>query len=128
MKDNIFIGMTKKADKLDFNIKVMETRYNKFVDSLPEGAKVEMFISVSTDKGTNAQLARVHVMIRELANTLGYTFEEVKLLCKRKAGLCYRKDNEEYCKSFADCDKAELNLVIQALLAYGDFSNTNLRS
>ena len=127
MKDNIFIGMTKKDGELSYNINAMKKRYDKFVKDLPEGAKVEMFVSVSTDKGTNAQLARVHVMIRELANTIGYTFEEVKLMVKRKAGLCYRKDNDEYCKSFADCDKEELNLVIQALLEFGDFSNTNLR-
>ena len=127
MKNNISTNLTKRDGKLEFNIKAQEKKYNKFIEDLPEGTKIEMFVSVSTEKGSNAQLARVHVMIRELANTLGYTFEEVKLLIKRKAGLCYRKDNEEYCKSFADCDKEELNLCIQALLEYGDFSNTNLR-
>ena len=127
MKDNIFVSLTKKDGELSYNLKSMETKYNKFVDDLPEGTKVEMFVSASSDKGTNAQLARVHVMIRELASTLGYTFEEVKLLSKRKAGLCIVKNDSEYCKSFADCDKEELNLVIQALIEIGDFSNTNLR-
>jgi len=127
MKDNIQANLTKKSGKLEYNIKTQEKRYNKFIEELPEGTKVEMFVSVSSEKGTNAQLAKVHVMIKELANVLGYTFEEVKLLTKRKAGLCMVKNKTEYCKSFADCDKDELNLVIQALLEYGDFSNTNLR-
>ena len=85
MKNNIYVFLTKKDGELSYNIKAMETKYNKFVDDLPDGAKVEMFVSVSTTKGSSAQLARVHVMIRELASTLGYTFEEVKLLSKRKA-------------------------------------------
>ena len=127
MRDNIYVFLTKKNGELSYNIKAMETKYNKFVDGLPEGAKIEMFVSVSTTKGSSAQLARVHVMIRELASTLGYTFEEVKLLSKRKSGLCIVKEGTEYCKSFADCDKEELNLVIQALVEIGDFSNTNLR-
>jgi len=127
MKNNIYVFLTKKDGELSYNIKAMETKYNKFVDDLPDGAKVEMFVSVSTTKGSSAQLARVHVMIRELASTLGYTFEEVKLLSKRKSGLCIVKEGTEYCKSFADCDKEELNLVIQALVEIGDFTNTNLR-
>ena len=70
---------------------------------------------------------RIHVMIRELASTLGYTFEEMKLLIKRKAGLCIVKNKSEYCKSFAECDKDELNLTIQALIDIGDETGSNLR-
>lgn len=127
MKNNIFINLTKKGDVLDFDSKFQKRTYDQFIEDASEGTKVEMFVSISTDKGTNAQLARVHVMIRELANTLGYTFEEAKLLMKRKAGLCVVKNKTEYCKSFGDCDKEELNLVIQALIEVGDFTNTNLR-
>ena len=127
MKDNIHANLTKRNGKLEYNIKTQEKRYDQFVEDLPEGTKVELFVSASSEKGTNAQLARVHVMIRELASTLGYTFEEVKLLIKRKAGLCVVKNGTEYCKSFADCDKEELNLVIQATTEMGDYTNTNLR-
>lgn len=119
--------LTKTGDSIEFNVKAMQKKYDQFIANIPEGAKVEMFVSISTEKGSNAQLARVHAMIRELANTIGYTFEEVKLHAKRSAGLCYRKNNDEYCKSFADCDKVELNLVIQALVEMGDFNDTNLR-
>ena len=37
------------------------------------------------------------------------------------------RNNVEYCKSFAKCDKEELNLAIQAALEIGDFSGMQLR-
>ena len=66
-------------------------------------------------------------MIRQLANDIGYTFGEMKLQVKRKTGLCFNKDGQEYCKSFKDCSKSELNLVIQELIEMGDFTGVNLR-
>ena len=81
----------------------------------------------ANDKGTNAQLARLHAMIRQIANDLGYTFNEVKLMVKREVGLCFMRNNTEYCKSFADCDKDELNLAIQECIRIGDFNGIQLR-
>ena len=126
-KQNLFSNLTKKDGKLIYNIKAQETIYNKFVEELPEGAKVEIFVSISNDDGSTAQIAKIHAMIRELANTIGYTFSEMKLQVKRQAGLCFNKGGSEYCKSFAECSKSELNLVIQELIEIGDFSNVNLR-
>ena len=127
MKANLFANLTKRDGKLEYNIKAQEAIYNKFVDELPEGAKVEIFVSIAGEDGTNAQLAKVHAMIRELANEVGHTFQEMKLEAKRKAGLCFVRDKQEYCKSFKDCSKQELNLVIQALIEIGDFTGVNLR-
>ena len=56
-----------------------------------------------------------------------HTSKEEKLEAKRKTGLCFVRDKQEYCKSFKDCSKQELNLVIQSLIEMGDFANTNLR-
>jgi hypothetical protein len=128
MKNNISIDAIIKDGKIHYPIKANESRMNNFLANAPEGAKVEMFISVSDEKkGSNAQLARIHAMCREIANEIGYTFNEVKLQVKRQAGLCFMKNNTEYCKSFAQCDRAELNLAIQACIEIGDFSNMNLR-
>ena len=91
-KQNLFSNLIKKDGKLVYNIKLQETNYNKFVDSLPEGAKVEIFVSVSGDNGTNAQIAKIHVSIRQLANDIGYSFSEMKLQIKRRAGLCFNKN------------------------------------
>jgi len=127
MKDNIFIKLSVKDGELSFPMKAQETKLNTFLKNLPDDAKLEMFIGVTTDKGSNPQLARIHAMIRQLANDIGYTFEEIKLQVKRKAGLCFTRNKTEYCKSFADCDKDDLNLAIQACIEIGDFSGVQLR-
>ena len=127
MKQNLFSNLTKKNGKLEYNIKAQERIFNKFVEDLPEGAKVEIFVSVSGDNGTNAQIAKIHVMIRQLADDLGYSFSEMKLQIKRQAGLCFNKGGSEYCKSFGDCSKLELSSVIQELITLGDDMGSNLR-
>ncbi len=127
MKQNLFSNLTKKDGKLEYNIKTQEKIYNTFVDELPEGAKVEIFVSVSGDNGTNAQIAKIHVSIRQLANEIGYSFSEMKLQIKRRSGLCFNKNGSEYCKSFGDCSKEELNSVIQEIIELGDELGSNLR-
>ena len=127
MRNQLFVQATIKDGKLHFPIKGFETKYNNFLKEMPEGARIELFIGVQDGKGSNPQLARIHAMIREIANELGYTFEETKLQVKRKAGLCFVRNNKEYCKSFGKCDKDELNLAIQAALEIGDFSGMQLR-
>jgi len=127
MKDQIFIKALVKDGKLDFPLKANKTRLDNFLSNLPDGARLEVFIGATTKKGSNAQLARLHAMIRELANAIGYTFEKIKLQVKRKAGLCFTKNNVEYCKSFAECDHADLNLAIQAAIEIGDFNGIQLR-
>ena len=127
MKNNFFSIMKKVGNELTHTIKAKGKLYDNWVKELPEGTKVEIFVSVSGEDGTNAQLAKIHAMIRELANNIGHTFQELKLEAKRKTGLCFVRDKQEYCKSFKDCSKQELNLVIQSLIEMGDFANTNLR-
>ena len=127
MNANLFANLTKRDGKLEYNIKAQERIYEQFVKDLPEGAKVQIFVSVTGDNGTNAQIAKIHVSIRQLANDLGYSFSEMKLLVKRKAGLCFNKNGTEYCKSFGDCSKEELNSVIQEIIELGDEVGSNLR-
>ncbi len=127
MKDNLFVKASVKDGKLYFPIKAMGTKYRKFFEQLQDNSKLEIFIGVSGIKGSNPQLARLHAMIREIAQEIGYTFEEAKIQVKRSSGLCFVKDKQEYCKSFADCDKDELNLAIQSCIEIGDFNGKQLR-
>tara|TARA_R110002020_G_scaffold29814_13_gene94227 strand:+ start:1821 stop:2204 length:384 start_codon:yes stop_codon:yes gene_type:complete len=127
MKGNFFSILKKVDGELVHTIKAKGTLYKNWIKELPEGTKIEIFASVSSEDGTNAQLAKVHAMIRQLSNDIGYTFSEMKLQVKRKTGLCFVRDKQEYCKSFKDCSKSELNLVIQELIEMGDFSGSNLR-
>ena len=127
MKDNLFVGAIIKDGEIHFPNKAQENRYKRFLAKFPDDAKVEIFIGVNTGKGSIAQLARVHAMCKEIANEIGYTFDEIKLQVKRKAGLCIVKEGTEYCKSFSNCDKQELNLAIQAALEIGDMMDMQLR-
>ncbi len=127
MKDNIYIKASIKNGELHFPKKATGTRFKKWLSQLPDDSNLEIFVGVGGAKGSNPQLARLHAMIREIAQEIGYTFMEAKMEVKRASGLCFVRDKQEYCKSFGDCDKDELNLAIQSCIEIGDFSGMNLR-
>ena len=95
--------------------------FKLFEDSLEEGQKVQVFMEANEDDGTNAQLAKIHVCIRKIATEMGYTFEELKYVIKKKAGLV----NGETVKSFGVCSKEELGQVIEAIQEAGDMVNVD---
>ena len=98
-------------------------QYERFVSDLPDGAIVEFFYEMQHDDGTLPQLAKLHVMIKQLATHIGETAENMKLLIKDKAGLCIAREvsGKEYflAKSFGECSKEELSLAIQAAIEIG---------
>lgn len=102
-------------------------QYEKFVSDIPDGAIVEFFYELQHDDGTLPQLAKLHVMIKQLATHIGETAENMKLLVKDRAGLCIMREvsGKEYflAKSFADCSKEELSLAIQAAIEIGQEVN-----
>jgi hypothetical protein len=99
-------------------------QYEKFVSNIPEGAIVEFFYEIQHDDGTLPQLAKIHVMIKQLSMHIGETVENMKLLVKDKAGLCIAREvaGKEYflAKSFGDCSREELSLAIQAAIELGE--------
>ena len=99
--------------------------FKSFVDTLEEAQIVEVFFEAHKNDGTKPQLAKIHACIRKLAIEIGYTFEEMKLEIKRRAGLSYGdlSTSEGYVKSFADCSKEELALVIESLNEAGNMVN-----
>ena len=129
-KHNIFHGQfVKTKDKLV--ISGSDTMYRMFINDLEEGQKVEIFMEANVDDGTIPQLAKVHVCIRELAKEIGYSFEDMKLEVKRRAGLCVKKDlgGEVFmiCKSFGDCSKDELASAVEAIVQIGATVGINSR-
>ena len=62
MKNNFFSIMKKVGDELTHTIKAKGKLYDTWVKELPEGTKVEIFVSVSGEDGTNAQLAKILVI------------------------------------------------------------------
>jgi len=108
-----------------------KAKFKNFIENLKEDQTINVYMEANNGNGSLAQLAKVHKCIRVLASDLGYTFEDVKLLVKDKAGLVIKRkiDDKMYndWKSFADCSLEELNLAIQACIELGDFVGSNLR-
>ena len=124
----MFTGkLVKKDGKLTYADDKDKLAYQIFLDKIPEGQKVEMYIDLANADHSKAQLAKVHACIRELAKESGYTFEEMKLIIKKQSGLCYEAEGLLECKSFSDCSKDELMLAIEACIAIGRELNVNLQ-
>jgi hypothetical protein len=102
-------------------------QYERFVSDIPDGSIVEFFYELQHDDGTLPQLAKLHVMIKQLATHIGETAENMKLLIKDRAGLCIAREvsGKEYflAKSFGECSKEELSLAIQAAIEIGEEVN-----
>lgn len=124
----ILVGKYKKERGLLKPITLASAKqYEKFVSDIPDGAIVEFFYELQHDDGTLPQLAKLHVMIKQLATHIGETAENMKLLIKDRAGLCIAREvsGKEYflAKSFGECSKDELSLAIQAAIEIGEEVN-----
>ena len=109
----------KKNGKLIYDSPKDKTSYDIFINKIPEGQKVEMYIDLTDIDKSKAQLAKVHACIRELAKESGNTFDDMKNIIKKEAGF------ED--KSFADCSKDELMFAIEACIDLGkNYFNLNL--
>jgi len=117
------IKLTKENGRLIHKDASDASLYKIFMEALEEGQTVDVFFDAHVDNGTYAQISKLKVSIRELANESGDSFEEMQNIVKEKAGLCW----ENHCKSFGDCSIEELNLAIQAAVEIGDYLNLNLR-
>jgi hypothetical protein len=131
-KDNMFTSILRKdGGKLIYTSKADETIYKLFLDSLEPGQTVEIFLDANKDDGTLAQLAKIHKCIREIAKETGDNYEDMKLLIKKKSGLCIKKEVDGevvmICKSFANASKTDLGLVIETIIEIGDMTGINCR-
>lgn len=98
--------------------------------SLKEGSTVDVYLSLSIPGNkTLGQLAKIHAMMRELANLTGHSFEEIKNEIKRKTGLYViigtRSEDKEY-KSFSKCSKDELSKAIESCIEIGQLLGHDL--
>ena len=118
--------LTKKNGNLVHINESTKISYQLFLDKLQEGQEVEVFMGLTSDTGSLAQLAKVHACIRELAKESGYTFDEMKFIVKKHSGLCYDGGGAEYCKSFKECSKDELAMAIESAIELGRDLNLNL--
>lgn len=127
-KHNILsIKRVKRGNQLVFKSQGDFAIYNEFVKSLDDGQIVEEFLETLHDTGSNAQLAKIHACIRELAKESGNTFNSMKNDIKHHAGISWRTKDGLYSKSFADCSVDELALVIESIIEIGDVIGINFR-
>ena len=98
-------------------------KLKQFNMALKEDSTIEVYMSLaSKNDKTLPQLARIHTMIRELAEFTGHTFDEIKDEVKRKAGLhvvAETRSQDWKLKSFADCSKDELSKAIDTCIEIG---------
>lgn len=127
----LHMQLKKTGDKLVYINSIDKISYDEFVKSLDEGQNADIFYDSVLDTGTLAQIAKIYACIREISSETGSSFEDMKLTVKRKSGMCMKKivDGEAYiiCKSFGDCSKEELGLVINTIIEIGDMCNINMR-
>ncbi len=114
----------KRNGRLEFSTLSASKQFELFVSHIPEGQIVEVFYEEQHDDGTLPQLAKLHVLLKQLAAHVGETVENMKLLVKDRAGLCIAREvsGKEYflAKSFSECSKEELSLAIQAAMEIGE--------
>jgi len=127
MSLNLVTKYIKKNGGLEFSSLANSKQFELFVSHIPDGQIVECFYEVQHDDGTLPQLAKLHVMIKQLSTHVGETVENMKLLVKDRAGLCIAREvaGKEYflAKSFGDCSREELSLAIQAAIEIGNDVN-----
>ena len=115
----MFIGtLVKSNSKLSYSNGKDKLLYDQFIAKIKDGEEVEIFVCLKGRGTSPAQISKVHACIRELAGELGFPFDDMKLIIKEKAGLCYEVEDEGerkiVCKSFADCSLLEITLAIEA--------------
>jgi len=107
---------------------IEDAKYKLFLKTLREGDTIEAFMNLNKADKTLSQVAYAHVLIRELANYTGHSFEEMKVLIKEKTGLCVKTpESRTVYKSLGDCSKNELSNVIETCLQLGNDIGCYLR-
>jgi len=107
---------------------IEDAKYKLFLKTLREGDTIEAFMNLNKADKTLSQVAYAHVLMRELANYTGHSFEEMKVLIKEKTGLCVKTpESRTVYKSLGDCSKNELSNVIETCLQLGNDIGCYLR-
>lgn len=124
MTQVLSIRMKKKDGKLVIDDNLATEQYRIFLMSLAEGAKLDVLFELKTEDNTKAQLAKIHVCIKEMADEQGHTVEEMKRLVKDECGMSYTNESgQKVYESFKGCSKKELSNVIETIIQMGRFMN-----
>jgi hypothetical protein len=106
---------------------LMKTRFNQFLREVSEDDEIDCIMEANEPNNTKAQLAKIHVMIKEISDETGEDLKKTKKDIKDQCGLTFYLDNKKQYKSFADLSKEDLSNVIEKMYVIGDFLNINFR-
>jgi len=106
---------------------LMKLKLKNFVDNLTDKDEIECLFEAVEPNNTKSQLAKIHVMIKEISDETGETLKQTKLNIKDQVGLTYYVDNEKIYKSFANETRESLSNIIEKLYVLGDFLNINFK-
>lgn len=97
-----------------------ERTYKEFIDKISNNKTVDVYITCYDEEiGTLPQLAKIHAMIREIAEFTKQGFNETKDHIKEVCGIFNIVSSKPYkkkLKSFGDCSIQELDMVINKLI------------
>ncbi len=106
---------------------LMKTRFNQFLKEISEDDEIDCIMEADEPNNTKAQLAKIHVMIKEISDETGEDLKKTKKDIKDQCGLTFYLDKKKQYKSFADLSKEDLSNVIEKMYVIGDFLNINFR-
>jgi len=127
MKKTCLIKFKKVNGKLVCVDALMKHRLKEFTDSLSGDDFIECIFEAVEPNNTKAQLAKIHVMIKEIADESGEDQKVTKQDIKDRCGLTHYIDGKKVYKSFADQSREELSNIIEKLYLIGEFLNINFR-
>jgi hypothetical protein len=117
---------TKIGSKLELSNKEALIQWIK---NLPEGENLVVKFNISKFYKSNRQIRLLYSCFRAIANHTGQSVEDIKLILKLKAGLCFSHtiegENVTVCKSISDFSKQEISDFIQFINEWS-ISNLNL--
>lgn len=126
-KQVLSIKMVKKNGTLSIASSLMTEQYKIFTAGMKEGDMVDCLFETVGKDYTAAQLRKIHVMIKEIAQEQGDSFDNVKNDIKLRCGMTYKEKGNIKYQSFSTCSKEDLSQVIETIIQIGEFLNINFR-
>jgi hypothetical protein len=127
MKKTCILKFHKVNGKLVPKDGLMKNRLAEFIRNLSDDDDIECIMEAVEPNNTKAQLAKIHVMIKEIADETGEDVKKTKQDIKDQCGLTYYIDNKKCYKSFADESRQSLSDIIEKIYLIGDFLNINFQ-
>tara|TARA_R110000772_G_scaffold17332_4_gene48369 strand:+ start:1120 stop:1512 length:393 start_codon:yes stop_codon:yes gene_type:complete len=126
-KQVLSVLFKKKGKKLIITSDLSKEQYKMFLSSLKDDDVVEALFELRTMDNTKSQLAKIHVMLKIMADEQGYTAREMKNVIKEECSMYYVQQGHKVYTSFSQCDKDDLSNVIEIIIQKANFLNINLQ-